>query len=144
MKKSLILILIIIAVIIAVGILNYKEYEISQIDLKNFNLTYEEYNKDNLNGLDVTTVMNKAKSNNEKYEIPKDENGIYILDDEYSVEIYITMIINGETYRMETFSQETLSSFIRFFGDVSFKCTNISYHEKNGRVASMTFEATEY
>ena len=145
MKKSLILILIIIIVAVVFFVLNYKEYEINQIDLKNFNLTYEEYNKEKLNGLDVVSVMNQATSNNEKYEISKDENGIYILDDEYSVEIYVTMAINNETYKMERLtSGETNSNFIRLFGDVQFKCAKINYHQKTGRVASMEFEATEY
>lgn len=145
MKKSLILILIILIVATVFFVLNYKEYEINQIDLKNFNLEYEKFNKENLNGLDITTVMNLATSNNEKYEIPKDENGLYILDDEYSIEIYVTMIINNETYRMERLTtQEMNSNFIRLFGDIGFKCTDITYHQKTGRVASMTFEATEY
>lgn len=145
MKKILILILTIAVVAVVFFVLNYKEYEINQIDLKNFNLTYEEYNKENLNGLDITTIMNQATSNNEKYKIPKDENGLYILDDEYSIEIYITMIINEETYKMERFSSPDMNSnFIRLFGEVGFKCTDITYHQKTGRVASMTFEATEY
>ena len=145
MKKNLILILIIIIVATVFFILNYKEYEINQIDLNNFNLTYEEYNKENLNGLDVVSVMNQATSNNEKYEIKKDENGLYILDDEYSVEIYVTMSINNETYKMERLtSGEINSNFIRLFGDVHFKCAKIAYHQKTGRIASMEFEATEY
>lgn len=145
MKKNLILILIIILVATVFFILNYKEYEINTIDLKRFNLTYEEFNKDNLNGLDVVTVMNQATSNNEKYEIPKDENGLYVLDDENSIEIYVTMIINDETYRMERLTNKDVNSnFIRLFGDVNFKCSSIDYHQKTGRVASMHFEATEY
>ena len=76
MKKSLILILIILIVAVVSFLLNYKEYEINQIDLNNFNLEYEKFNKEKLNGLDVTTVMNLATSNNEKNEIPKDENGM--------------------------------------------------------------------
>lgn len=145
MKKILILILTIIVVAVVFFILNYKEYEINKIDLNNFNLTYEEFNKDNLNGLDVVTVMNQATSNNEKYEIPKDENGLYILDDEYSIEIYVTMVINNETYKMERLTaSETNSNFIRLFGEVKFRCAKITYHQKTGRVASMEFEATEY
>ena len=55
------------------------------------------------------------------------------------------MIINNETYRMERLTSTDMnSSFIRLFGDISFKCTDITYHQKTGRVASMTFEATEY
>lgn len=144
MKKSLVLVIIILVAISAFFAIKYKEHEINQIDLNNFNLLYEKYNKDNLNGLDITTVMNQATSNNEKYGIEKDNNGLYILDDEYSVEIYITMIINNTTYKMETFNQSRMSEFIRYFGEVGFKCTEITYHQKTGRVASMTFEATEY
>lgn len=145
MGKKIILILTILIVAVVFCVLNYKEHEINQIDLNNFNLEYEKFNKEKLNGLDITTVMNLATSNNEKYEIPKDENGLYILNDENSIEIYVTMIINNETYRMERLTtKEMNSNFIRLFGDIDFKCTNITYHQKTGRVASMTFEATEY
>ena len=85
MKKCLILILTIFVVAIVIFVLNYKEFQMNQVDLKKFNLTYEEFNKEKLNGLDITTVMNKATSNNEKYQIPKEENGIYLLDDEWTV-----------------------------------------------------------
>ena len=80
MKKSLILILIFVVVAIAFFILNYKEYEINQIDLNNFNLEYENFNKEKLNGLDITTVMNLATSNNEKYGIEALtlHDGIYV------------------------------------------------------------------
>lgn len=147
MKKNIILIVILLVVILIIGIiclLKYKEYEITQINLKKFNLTYEEFNKEELNGLDITTVINQATSNNEKYEIPKDDNGIYILDDKHSIEIYITMLIDGETYKMEEIVQADMNSFIRLFGEVEFKCTNLTYHESTGRVATMTFTATEY
>ena len=89
-------------------------------------------------------MMNKATSNNEKYEIPKDEHGLYILDDQYSIEIYVTMVKDEEPYRMERFSQNDISGFIRLFGEVGFKCVDKTYHDKTGRIATMTFEAEEY
>ena len=145
MKKILILILTIIVVAVVFFVLNYKEYEINQINLKQFNITYEEFNRDKLNGLDIVTIMNQATSNNEKYEIQKDKDGLYILDDEYSIEIYLTMVQNSETYRMERFTSiENNSNFIRLFGDVNFRCANVTYHQKTGRIATMEFEATEY
>lgn len=107
-------------------------------------MQYENYNKDNLNGLDITTLINKAISNNEKFGIQKDEDGLYLLDEENSIEIYITMIINDTTYRMERINNLGMNSFIEYFGSVGFKCTNIEYHKKSGKIASMTFEATEY
>jgi len=44
---------------------------------------------------------------------------------------------------MERIIDTGLDSFIEYFGDISFECTEITYHE-NGFVSSMTFEAEEY
>lgn len=144
MKKSLIVINILLIIVIIVIAVKVKYFQAHQREIANFNSAYEEYNKEDLNGLDITTIINKAINNNEKYEISKDENGLYILDDEYSIEIYVTMIINNKTYRMERFNQDVINDFIRYFGEVGFKCTDVQYHEKSGRISSMTFEATIY
>ncbi len=144
MKKILAVILLIMLVITIVLVFNYKNLQMQKQEISKFNLIYEIYNKDNLNGLDITTLINKAISNNEKYAIPKDEEGLYVLDDEYSIEIYVTMIINETTYRMERIDALGMNSFVAYFGQVSFKCTGVTYHEKTGRIATMTFEAKEY
>lgn len=144
MKKILIIIIAIMLIIVTVFVINYRNLQMQKKEIDKFNFVYENYNKDNLNGLDITTLINKAISNNEKYAIPKNSDGLYLLDDEYSIEIYVTMIINETTYRMERINDLGLNSFISYFGEVSFKCTDVKYHEKSGRIASMTFEAKEY
>lgn len=144
MKKSLVVILIILCIIVGIIYIKYNNYKMQKDEVKKFNSFYENYNKDNLNGLDITTLINKARSNNDKYEIPKDEEGLYQLDDKYSVEIYVKMIINDTTYRMERITNLGIDSFIAYFGEVGFKCTDIKYHKDTGRIASMTFEATNY
>lgn len=144
MKKNVFTICLIFAIIIIVLFLKYQDVKKSQIETKKFNQIYEQYHTENLNGLDITTVINKAIDNNEKYEIEKDENGIYISDDAYSIKIYITMIINGKTYSMEKINAVGMEAFVQNFGIIDFKCTDIQYHEKTGRVSQMTFEATEY
>lgn len=144
MKRIAILILTISVVIIAVIFAGFKEQEIEKINVNKFNLEYEEYNKESLNGLKVATVINKAIDLNELNEIPRNEKGFYILDDEISVEIYITMQVNETTYKMETLYGLGLDKFIKSFGSAEFKCTSIEYHEKTGRVASMTFETKGY
>lgn len=144
MKKTIAIVLIILCVISIFSYFYVKNVQAEKREVAKFNAEYEYYNDASLNGLDITTLINKATSNNEKYEIPKDENGLYILDDQYSVEIYITMIINEKTYKMERISELGTTSFVEYFGGVSFKCTNVEYHKSTGRIASMTFEATEY
>ena len=144
MKKILAVLLILMIIIVIVVVFYYKDIQAKKQEIDNCNRVYLKHNKDNLNGLDITTIINRAISNNEKYAIAKDEEGLYVLDDEYSIEIYVTMIINETTYRMERIEDLGMNSFVAYFGEVSFKCTDVQYHEKTGRVASMTFEATEY
>ncbi len=144
MKKILIIIIFFMIIISIFFVVNYKNYQLKQKQVSEFNSDYEYYKKDDLNGLDITTLINKAISNNEKFAVPKDENGLYILDDENSIEIYITMIINNTTYRMEKINQLDINAFIRYFGEIGFKCTDVQYHKKSGKIASMTFEAKEY
>lgn len=142
--KRFIVIMVFILVIIFIVSFNIKTVERQNNEVKKFNQEYEYFNKDTTTGIDITSLINKASSNNEKYGIPKDKEGLYIIDDEYSIVIYVKMIINDTTYRMERLSGERLNTFTELFGTINFKCTDISYHEKNGRIASMTFEATEY
>ncbi len=144
MKKILAVMLLLIIIILTFFVVNYKNLQKQKQEVENFNLEYERYNKDNLNGLDVTTLINRAISNNEKNAVPKDEQGLYILDDENCIEIYVTMIINETTYRMERINDLGINSFVAYFGQVSFKCTDVTYHKENGKIASMTFEAKEY
>lgn len=144
MKKTIVVVLVILCVISIFAYYSIKKMEVKKNEIEKFNAEYEYYNDKNLNGLDITTLINRATSNNEKYEIEKDENGMYILDDEYSIEIYVTMIINETTYKMERITQIGTTAFVEYFGGVRFKCTKVEYHESTGRIASMTFEAMEY
>lgn len=144
MKKTIVIILVILCVIAIYSYFIVKNMQVQKQEVAKFNSEYEFYNTTNLNGLDVITLINKATSDNEKNNIEKDEEGLYDLDNENSIEIYITMIINEKTYRMERINQLGVQSFVEYFGPVGFKCTNVEYHENTGRIASMTFEAMGY
>ena len=144
MKKSFFVIALSFTIIVIIIFINFSNIQKQQRDAQKFNRSYEEYNKENLNGLDITTIINKAIDNNEKHEIQKNDEGLYIEDDMYSIKIYIKMIINEKTYPMEKINALGMESFIKYFDSVDFKCTDIQYHKKNGRVSQMTFEATEY
>lgn len=144
MKKTLFIICIVFIIIMIILFMNLKNVQKNNIEIKQFNAGYEFYNKDDLCGIDVTTVINKAIDNNEKYEIKKDSSGNYMSDDEYGIKIYIKMIINKKTYSMEEIVEVGLENFTELFGEVEFKCTDIEYHEVNGRIAKMVFETVEY
>ena len=144
MKRTLISICIVFIIIMSILFVNLKNVQKNNLEIKQFNSGYEFYNKENICGVDVTTIINKAIDNNEKYEIKKDSSGLYIEDDEYSIKIYIKMIINNKTYSMEEISKVGLENFTELFGEIEFKCTEIEYHKVNGRIAEMTFETVEY
>ena len=144
MKKFFAILVLAFCITVLIIVVNFNEYQKNQRQVNNFNREFEEYNKEDVLGVDITTLINKAISNNEKYGVQKDENGLYIDDGKNSIQIYITMIINGQTYPMENINKLGMDSFTSYFGVIKFKCTNISYHEETSKIASMTFESTQY
>lgn len=144
MKKTIFVILLLFVAIIVGIYMNYKQLQVTQNEVKKFNSEYEFYNQESVLGTDITTVINKAIDNNEKYGIEKDESGNYIPDEKQSIKIYVHMIINETTYSMEDLKKTGLNEFTRYFGEVSFKCTDVKYHEQTGKIAEMTFASTEY
>ena len=139
MKKTLLIICILFLIIMLILFTNLKQVQRQNRELQKFNSEYEFYNREGLCGVDITTVINKAVDNNEKYEVEKDENGYYIPNEENSIKIHIKLINNEKTYEMERIKEIGLESFVEFFGEVDFKCTNIEYHEKSGKISKMTF-----
>lgn len=144
MKKTVSIILLVFLVIIISIYMNYKQKVLSTNETKKFNEEFEFYNKEEVLGTDITTVINKAIDNNEKCGIAKDEKGIYIANEKNSIKIYIYMIINDTTYPMEQLVNKSLSDFTKYFGEVKFSCTDVKYHKKTGQIAEMTFASTEY
>ena len=144
MKKYFLVIIFIVLAITSIFFFKYKDYQTQKREIEAFNSQYEIYNKEKVNGLDVISIINKATSNNEKYEITKDENGIYVLDEEYSIEIYVVLKLDELTLRMEKIISSDITNFVRHFGEIDFKCSEVTYHESTGRIATMTFIAEEY
>lgn len=142
MKKTLLIICIVFLVIMLVLFWNLKQVQAVNREVQKFNSQYEFYNREGICGIDITTVINKAYDNNEKFGVKKDENGYYIPDNENSINIYVKLKNTGRTYKMENIRQTNLESFVTFFGEVEFKCDKIEYH-KNGKISVMTFESLE-
>lgn len=143
MKKTIVVILSVLMIILISIYMNYRHILSSKLQAKKFNQDYEFFNRENILGTDVTTMINKAIDNNEKHNIKKDENGLYISDNDYAIKIYVYMIIDEKTYPMEELVKAGLDNFTRYFGEVHFKCTDVKYHNSNGRISEMTFASTE-
>lgn len=143
MKKSICVVLLLFVAIIGWFFIHYSQTMMGVAEVKKMNQDFEFYNKPQILGTDVTTVINKATDNNEKYHISKDPKGEYVSDGKYSIKIYVYMIINDTTYPMETLQKTGLEDFRKYFGEVEFECTNVKYHESTGRISEMTFAATK-
>ena len=140
MKKNIIIILILIVVAIAAFTTWYLQASNIKKEVSNYNSEYEKiYQNGKINGVDLTTIINKAVDNNEKYSIGKDENNVYIDDGIYYTEIYVKIVENKDAYPMEAIQEVGLSEFTRLYGSLNFECTKIEYHE-NGRISKLIFE----
>ena len=84
--------------------------------------------------------MNKAVDKNTKNKIEKDDNGNFIQNDENSIEIEIYMSDNETTYKMENIYDAGTEQFVQYYGKIKFKCSNIEYHKKTGRIKYILFE----
>lgn len=143
MKKLILLIFIpiLIMLISAIGLaMNLKT---TTEAVHKGNKEYEYYLGKEIYGTEVATLINKAVNQNEKNEITKDDRGYYIPNEENSIKIYLKMITIEKTYPMEEFYKNDMNRFIENFNLIIFKCTDIEYHKKTGRISKITIEQLE-
>lgn len=139
MKKSVIFIICIVAIIIAVFTVKYFNFKAKQSEIKEDNLQYEFYLNKQILGTELTSIINKAVDNNEKNEVKKDEQGFYIDNEENSVRVDIKIIDNDTLYKMETLYNGGMTNFVQYYNSINFECTKIKYN-KLGKVKYLYFE----
>ena len=85
MKKNVIIISVILLIIIVICIAGINVMSKINKGIKQQNNQYEQYLNSEIYGTDVITVINKAISNNESYNVNKDEKGLYINNNQNSI-----------------------------------------------------------
>lgn len=140
MKKINFSLLIVALIVVSIIGIRYYSYMIERNNLLKENAEYEKYLDSEIYGIDLATLINKTINQNEKNEVEKDENSIYIQNDENSINIEIYMQDNETTYKMEAFYNAGTEQFLQYYSNVKFKCTKIEYHKNTGRVKYMLFE----
>lgn len=147
-----------------------SEDEIKRIEeLEAYNKEYESYNRKLLRGADIISLMNKAISNNKKYEDAIEEYEISIKfelvedlavyrrikiknpqtkKDEYKIEVVpANSLKKGTIYTVARESDNTYKTLfdknmIETFNDFKrrvFNCVNVTY-KGNGRIDTMEFK----
>lgn len=144
MKRLLLLMLLSITVILfsITGLL--VSLRINTEEVKKANQEYEYYLNKEIYGTEVTTLINKVIDQNERNSIKKKKKGYYIDNGENSIKIEFKMITIERTYQMEDFYNNDINEFLANFNTIRFKCTNIEYHEKTGKISKLVIEQLEY
>lgn len=143
MKKSFLIITAIILIIIFIVLGYIFEAQAKQNEVISYNKQYESYLGKEIYGAEIATIINKVTEQNERNNVAKDENGYYIDNGTNSIKIDLKMITIEKTYPMELIYKNDIKSFVKNFNIILFKCTNIEYHKKTGKVSKLIFEQIE-
>lgn len=139
MKKIAIFFVIIIFIVVTMFYL-FINYQNNYNEIQKENKEFKDFYHQETYGTNLATLINKAVDSNTKNNIEKDKNGMYIENDTNSIKIDIKMLDNEKTYHMEKIYMGGISTFTLYYAQIKFKCVQIDYHEKTGRIKYMLFE----
>lgn len=139
MKKITIFFLIIIGIVSTISYVYLTEvnnYKIAQKE----NNKFEMYKDKEITGTEVTTLINKAIDSNNQNEVGKDDDGKYIDNETNSLNIDIKFIDDDITYNIEKIYNKGMDTFLLYYRDITFKCSDVQYHNKTNKIKYMLFK----
>ena len=143
MRKSILIFLGIIIVLVTIIFVKYSSYKIEYNDVLKENSEFEQYKNKEIYGIQLGTIINKAIDKNTQNKVEKDENELFVSNNENSMQIEIYMTDNERIYKMETFYNAGIEQFIQYYGNIKFKCSKIEYHKETGKIKYLYFEQLE-
>lgn len=145
MKNRFFVLLTVFLIILCFSIYLIYNYRNNALEMEKNNQAYKECYGKQILGTELISIINKTIDFNEKNEIKKDWQGIYIEDNEKSIKIYIDFLYKDdyETIEMEKIANKGMESFRKTYSSASFKCTEIGYHEKTNNVKYLKFTEIE-
>jgi hypothetical protein len=93
-----------------------------------------------ISGTDLASFINKSSNLNEKNNVLKDDNGIYIDNKQNSINIEIKFKDDDEVIQSEKIVKNGIDKFVELYGDSKFKLIKIDYHSKTKIVKYAYFE----
>ena len=138
--KKIALFLVIIIIIISAMFYMVINYKINYNQSKKMNSQFEKYLNQEIYGVELSTIINKAIDCNEKNNVEKDNKGNYKNNNKNSINIDIKILDNNSTYNMETFYNNDIQNFITYYGNIKFECKKIEYHNETNNIKYMLFE----
>lgn len=144
MKKYIVLLIVVVIIIISTLMSFISSYKEQMGKIKEFNLEFEKYKEETIQGIEVASLINNAVDINEKNNIIKNEDGKYQDDDRYCIRVEVIMnSVTDETkditYAMEDIYSLGMDRFVKNFNLLEFKCIDIGYNSI-GRVNKIVFK----
>ena len=139
MKKIVTFFIIIIAILGIIWYI-YEEAKISKNQKIGFNNYYEQLLNKEINGSELTSIINKTIDVNERNEVKKNGRGIYISNNNNSVNIEIKFLDNDNNIKFERLYENGMQRFLELYRDAKFKLTRVDYHQKTNLVKYLFFE----
>lgn len=139
MKKIAVFFLIIIIIIVGMSYM-YMNYKSNYYSAKKGNEQFSSYYNKEFKGTVIATLVNKAYDNNLTGNVERNEKGKFIENDTNSIKIDIKMLDTDKTYDMETLYLGGMDKFVKYYSQITFKCTKIEYHKSTGKVKYMLIE----
>ena len=145
MKNKILLILIIFMAILAIVTYILYNYRINLQELQKINNEFKTYANTQMLGTELISIMNRVQDINTKNKNEKDSDGLYIDNGKNSIKLYLKLKYKEDytTLEVEKILDNGIENFIKTYSTASFKCIEITYHEKTGNVKSLTYIETE-
>lgn len=146
MKKTVVIILITVIVIVSIVFANYVEYSKRKTEITNLNKEFLAYENNKVQINTIITIMNKAIQTNKENEIPQNDEQIFEENDTNSIKIYLEMKSANAVIPMEELILNEKAGIEKVglaFSDLLFNITTVEYHEKTGQVKKVIFTAIE-
>ena len=118
----------------------YMNYKSNYYSAKKGNEQFWSYYNKEFKGTVIATLVNKAYDNNLTGNVERNEKGKFIENDTNSIKIDIKMLDTDKTYDMETLYSGGMDKFVKYYSQITFKCTKIEYHKSTGKVKYMRIE----
>lgn len=143
MKKIVILIISIVIVLVTIIGYNIHIYNKTREQAIQQNKVYEQFYNVEVLGTDIASLINKIEDANKKNNVEKDEKGMYISNNSNSINLEVKFMELEDPISFEKIEKQGINQFVQNFGAMSFKCTNIEYHQATGYIKYMYFEQTK-
>lgn len=139
MKKIAIFFIIIIAIVSTVAYIYLNQIATNRT-LQKENAQFDIKKDQEMIGQELATIMNRVLNTNEKNEIPKNDKGEFVENNENSIKMDITFTDVDVTYAIERIGQAGIASFVQNYRGITFRCSEVQYHKSTGRIKYMRFE----